>query len=280
MRRRYSRVLQLSPSALYYAALFLVPLALLTAYSFYTVEDFEPVARLTFANYHEALTSDVFRGFYLRTLRVAAIVAVVVALVSFPFAFVLHYIFPRRKHLLYFLVLVALFGGYIVRVYAWRNIMGRQGVFNQTLLEWGLIDEPVTLFLNSELAVIIAVVNYLIPFGVLPVYSAMQNVPGTQIEAALDLGASRWRAALTIVLPLTSRGVAAAFAVGFIATAAEWVTPQLLGGTGDQLIGNQIQFQFGGGLDWPLGAALAITLVVGVTVLLGGLYALVRRWLR
>lgn len=280
MRRSYSRALQLSPSALYYLALFAAPLLLLAAYSFFTVENFDPVAKLTFANYGEAITSEVFRGYYVRTLRVAAVVAVTVALISYPFAFVLHYIFPQRKHLLYFLVLVALFGGYIVRVYAWRNIMGREGVFNQTLMQWGLIDEPVTLFLNSELAVMVALVNYLIPFGILPIYSAMQNVPGTQIEAALDLGASRWRAALTVVLPLTSRGVAAAFAVGFIASAAEWVTPQLLGGTGDQLIGNQIQYQFGGGLNWPLGAALAITLVIGVSALLGLLYTITRRWLR
>nr|WP_246391329.1 ABC transporter permease [Nocardioides soli] len=253
---------------------------MLAVYSFYSVESFEPVPKLTLDNYVEAATSDVFRGFYLRTLRVALTVALIVTLISFPFAFVLNYVLPARKHVVYFMVLVSLFGGYIVRVYAWRNIMGREGVVNQTLLGLGVVDRPVTLFLNSELAVIVALVNYLIPFGILPIYAAMQNVPVGQVEAAQDLGGSRWLAARRVVLPLTSQGCVAAFAISFIATSAEWVTPQLLGGTGDQLIGNQIQHQFGGGLNWPLGAALALTMVVLVVALLGLAYAVIRRWLR
>lgn len=274
------KTLLMAPATLYYIALFLIPLLMLAVYSFYSVESFEPVPKLTLDNYVEAVTSDVYRGFYLRTLRVALIVAVIVTCISFPFAFVLNYLLPARKHVLYFMVLVSLFGGYIVRVYAWRNIMGREGVVNQTLLGLGVVDSPVTLFLNSELAVVVALVNYLIPFGILPIYAAMQNVPIGQIEAAQDLGGSRWLAARRVVLPLTSSGCVAAFAISFIATAAEWVTPQLLGGTGDQLIGNQIQHQFGGGLNWPLGAALALTMVVLVVALLGAAYLLIRRWLR
>lgn len=275
-----TRAMQLSPAAAYYIALFLIPLLLLAAYSFYSVESFEPVPNLTFHNYVEAATSDIYRGFYLRTLRIALIVAVLVTAISFPFAFVLNYLLPGRKHVLYFLVLVSLFGGYIVRVYAWRNIMGREGVINQTLVGTGVIDSPMTVFLNSEWAVVVALVNYLIPFGVLPIYAAMQNVPPTQVEAAQDLGGSRWLAATKVVLPLTSKGCVAAFAVSYVATSAEWVTPQLLGGTGDQLIGNQIQHQFGGGLNWPLGAALALTMVVLVVLLLSAAYLVIRRWLR
>lgn len=280
MRSRARALALLTPAAAYYTALFLLPLVLLAAYSFYTVENFEPVSNLTFDNYVQALTADVYRGFYLRTLRIAATVAILVTAISFPFAFVLTYLLPAKKHLLYFLVLVSLFGGYIVRVYAWRNIMGREGVINQTLMQLEIVDSPVTVFLNSEWAVIVALVNYLIPFGVLPIYAAMQNVSMSQIEAAQDLGASRWRAAFRVVLPLTSKGCVAAFAVAFIATSAEWVTPQLLGGTGDQLIGNQIQYQFGGGLNWPLGAALALTMVAIVVAILGVAYLGVRRWLR
>lgn len=270
----------LTPATFYYAALFALPLVLLTAYSFFTVENFAPQPGFTLENYFQALTSEVFRSFFLRTFRIALTVAVIVTLIAFPFVFVVVFVFRARREVLYFLVLVSLFGGYIVRVYAWRNILGRRGILNETLMSLGVISEPLTFLLNSEFAVILALVNYLLPFGILPIYSAMSHVSPSLVEASRDLGASRWRVAGRIVLPLTSRGVMAAFLVCFIGSAAEWVTPQLLGGTGDQMIGNQIQFQFGGGLNWPLGAALAITLVLLVSLIVGLIYFLLRRWLR
>lgn len=270
----------ITPGAFYYLALFAVPLVLLVTYSFFTVKNLSPYPAFSFDNYFQALTSEVFRGFYLRTFRIALTVAVIVTVISFPVVFLMMYVFRARREMLYFFVLVSLFGGYIVRVYAWRNILGREGILNDTLISIGVISEPLTFLLNSEFAVVLALVNYLLPFGVLPIYSAMQNVSPSLIEASRDLGSSRLRTALRVVLPLTSKGCVAAFLVCFIGTAAEWVTPQLLGGTRDQMIGNQIQFQFGGGLNWPLGAALAITLVLLVSAFLGLAYLAVRKWLR
>lgn len=270
----------ITPGTLYYLALFALPLVLLATYSFYSVKNLNPQPDFILDNYVKALTSEVFRGFYLRTFRVAFTVACIVLAIAFPFVFLVVFVFRQRKEWLYFFVLVSLFGGYIVRVYAWRNILGKQGILNESLISMGIISEPLTFLLNSEFAVVLALVNYLLPFGILPIYSAMQNVSPSLIEASRDLGASRWRAAVQVVLPLASRGCMAAFLVCFIGSAAEWVTPQLLGGTGDQLIGNQIQFQFGGGLNWPLGAALAITLVLLVSVIMGLCYLAVRRWLR
>jgi spermidine/putrescine transport system permease protein len=267
---------QLAPSAVYFLVFFAGPVSFLVAYSLFTTRNFDFVAELTLANYREAVTSEVFRAFFLRTFRLAAIISTIVVVVSFPFAYAITYVFPQRRQTLYFLVLVSLFGGYLVRIYAWRNILGRQGVLNQSLETAGLIDEPIRFFLNSEFAIVLASVNFLIPLGILPIFSAMQNVSPSLLEAAHDLGASRVRTALTVVLPMTMRGVRAAFGFAFIAAAAEWVTPQLLGGTGDQMIGNQIAFQFGGGLDWPLGAALAITLVVAVLLILSVLFGLLR----
>jgi spermidine/putrescine transport system permease protein len=254
-----------------------VPVGFLVAYSFYAVDSFDFVPEWNLDNYHEALTGEVYRSFYVRTLGVAAVTSLLVVLISFPFAFVISYVLPKRRQLLYFLVLVSLFGGYLVRIFAWRNILGREGFINESLERMGLIDQPLDVLLNSRQAVVLALVNFLIPLGVLPIFAAMQNVSASQIEAARDLGATRFQAAVKIVLPLTSRGVGAAFAFTFIAAACDWVTPQLLGGTGDQMIGNQIAYQFGGGLNWPLGAALAIVLVVSVGLLMG-LMQLVIRW--
>ena len=235
-KRRRDRLvawLQLLPGSTFFIAFFLVPLLGLLVMSFFRLVDFEPVADFTLSNYAEVLTSNVHARLALRTVQAATIVTAIVLLISFPFAYTLNFVFRKHRQLLFFLVLVSLFGGYIVRIYAWRSILGNQGVINQGLMALSIVDEPVRELLNSMYAVGASLVNFLIPLGVLPIYAAMQNVSPGIAEAARDLGASRMRAARQIVLPLSMRGVRAAAAFVFIATLGEWVTPRLLGGTKD-----------------------------------------------
>ena len=279
-RRRLIAWLQLLPGSVYFALLFLVPLAGLLAMSFFRLENFNPVVDFTMSNYIEVLTSSIHARLGLRTIQVAAIITVIVLVVSFPCAYVLNFVFRAKRQLLYFLILVSLFGGYIVRIYAWRSILGRQGVINQSLIGMGVIDEPVRYLLNSMFAVGTSLVNFLVPLGVLPIFAAMQNVSPHVIEAARDLGASRLRAARQIVLPLSMRGVRAATAFVFIATLGEWVTPRLLGGTKDLLIGNRIEFYFGQSLEWPQGAALAMTLMVAMGVFAFAIMSMMKRLTR
>ena len=279
-RDRLTAWLQLLPGSTFFIAFFLVPLLGLLAMSFFRLVDFEPVADFTLANYAEVLTSSVHARLALRTVQAATIVTAIVLLISFPFAYTLNFVFRKHRQLLFFLVLVSLFGGYIVRIYAWRSILGNQGVINQGLMALSIVDEPVRELLNSMYAVGASLVNFLIPLGVLPIYAAMQNVSPGIAEAARDLGASRLRAARQIVLPLSMRGVRAAAAFVFIATLGEWVTPRLLGGTKDLLIGNRIEYYFGASLEWPAGAALAITLIVGMGVAASAIMSLMKRLAR
>ncbi len=279
-RDRLAAWLQLLPGSTFFIAFFLVPLLGLLAMSFFRLVDFEPVADFTLANYAEVLTSNVHARLALRTIQAATIVTAIVLLISFPFAYTLNFVFRKHRQLLFFLVLVSLFGGYIVRIYAWRSILGNQGVINQGLMALSIVDEPVRELLNSMYAVGASLVNFLIPLGVLPIYAAMQNVSPGIAEAARDLGASRLRAARQIVLPLSMRGVRAAAAFVFIATLGEWVTPRLLGGTKDLLIGNRIEYYFGASLEWPAGAALAITLIVGMGVAAYAIMSLMKRLAR
>ncbi len=279
-RDRLAAWLQLLPGSTFFIAFFLVPLLGLLAMSFFRLVDFEPVADFTLANYAEVLTSNVHARLALRTVQAATIVTAIVLLISFPFAYTLNFVFRKHRQLLFFLVLVSLFGGYIVRIYAWRSILGNQGVINQGLMALSIVDEPVRELLNSMYAVGASLVNFLIPLGVLPIYAAMQNVSPGIAEAARDLGASRMRAARQIVLPLSMRGVRAAAAFVFIATLGEWVTPRLLGGTKDLLIGNRIEYYFGASLEWPAGAALAITLIVGMGVAAYAIMSLMKRLAR
>jgi len=268
-RIRTSTALLLAPATIYFVLFFVVPLGVLVLFSFYTYKNFDWTSRLTLSNYSQALTNPAFRAFYWRTLWVALLVSAIVVTISYLFSYIITYLLPGLRRALYFLVLVSLFGGYLVRIYAWRTMLGTFGIVNKTLLAFGLVSHPVTSLLNSDTAIVIAMVNFLIPLGVLPIYAAMQNISPHLFEAAVDLGASRLRTARTIVLPLSARGVKAAFAFCFIGTMAEWVTPQLVGGPLNQFVGNAIQYEFGTTLDWPLGAALALTLIASVIVVLG-----------
>lgn len=277
---RIVAALQLAPASVYYSALFGAPLIVLVAYSFYTTENFDFIPQFTVDNYVTAWTSDVYRIYFVRTLRISAITALVIVVVGFFYSFVITYTLRAHRAMLYFLVLVSMFGGYLVRIYAWRSIFGTEGIANSALMSTGLITEPLDLLRNGEFAIVIAMINFYLPLGILPIYAAMQNVGPGQIEAAQDLGSSRMGAAGKVVLPLALRGVTVAFVFTFIATAAEWLTPQLLGGTEDQMIGNRIAYQFGAGFDWPLGAALAVTLVIVLAALLGALFTIIRRWIR
>jgi spermidine/putrescine transport system permease protein len=270
-----------TPAALYFILFFVVPLGILFLYSFYTYNNnYGWTSKLTLANYGQVLTSPIFRAFYLRTLWIALLVSTIVVVVSYFMAYVLTFVLVRARRVIFFLILVSLFGGYLVRIYAWRTVLGRDGLVNRVLIDLAIVNRPVTALLNSDIAIVIAMVNFLIPLGVLPIYSAMQNISPHLFEAAIDLGASRVRTARTIVLPLSARGLAAAFGFSFIATMAEWVTPQLLGGPLNQFVGNAIQYQFDYTLNWPLGAALALTLIATVVVFLGILFVLFRFALR
>jgi spermidine/putrescine transport system permease protein len=269
---------QLAPAASFFALFFIAPLVILIVYSFYTYTDYDFTSTFTLQNYSEAITSSVFRTYLIRTLEVAGMVASVVTLVSFPLCYIMIFVFRRQTQILYFLVLVSLFGGYLVRIYAWRTLLGGNGLINDTLVALGVITHPSRIFLNNQFAVVVTMVNFYLPLGVLPIFVAMQNVSPGVLDAGRDLGSSTLHVVRRVMLPLTSRGVLAAFSFVFIATAAEWVTPLLVGGTNNQLLGNQIEYQFDNAINWPLGAALAICLII-VLLLFVGLVLLLLRWL-
>ena len=280
-RRRTAHAwLQMAPAAAYFGALFIAPLAILAAYSFFRFEDYRFIPAFSLENYREVLTSGLYTPYLVRTILLSLAIAVVVLLLAYPFAYALTFVFPRRRQLLYFLVLVSLFGGYLVRIYAWRTMLGREGLVNDALMTAGLTSHPLGFFLNSEIAIVITLVNFYLPLGILPIYAAMQNVPARLMDAAHDLGSGRWHAARRVLLPMTMQGITAAFAFVFIASAAEWVTPLLVGGPDDQFFGNQIVREFGTELNWPLGAAMAVTLILSSLAVVAVVLGVVRRLTR
>lgn len=262
-------VAQLGPPALFYLLFFVGPLAVLLAYSVYSVDrvNLQIDPGFTLENYKAALDGSLYRELIVGTVLTGLAVAVVTVLAAYVFAYLAVFTFPIRRELLLFAVLASIFGGYLVRIYAWRTILGDEGLVNSALVSLGLIDEPLEFLLFSRFAVVVTLANFLLPFAILPLYGAMQNVPRDAMEAARDLGGGPLAVFRTVLLPTTTTGVRVAFAFAFVLAAGDYVTPALVGGTDGQMIGNIIADQFGTAFNWPLGAALAFaTLAAALAV--------------
>lgn len=274
---------QLGPTAAFYGVCFGIPLAILFVLSFWTQRGFQQVPDLTLANYLEGLTNRLYLQVFLRTVGIGLASAAIVVPVAYALAYLMRFTFERRAQLLLSLVLISLFSGYLVRIYAWRTILGTEGLLNTVLLQAGIIAEPITALIFSPWAVMITLVGLLLPLALLPIWSSMANVTQDHLEAARDLGSSGLRLHRTVVLPMALPGVSSAFAIAFVLGAGDFVVPAMVGGTsGGTMVGNIIADQFrGSGADWPLGAALAfliMALLVIVYLAITRLLRWVTRW--
>lgn len=282
-RRPWAALWQLSPATGFYTVFFVVPLLLLFVLSFWRVEGFERIPDITFTNYTESVSSKLYLSVFVRTILVGLVTAGIVVPIAYVLAYLMRFVFPTRGQLLLDLVLISLFSGYLVRIYAWRTILGREGLLNAALLQLGLIQQPATFLIFSTWAVIITLVGLLIPLALLPIYSSMSNVSRAHLEVARDLGSKGFRLHRTILVPMVLPGVSTAFAMAFILAAGDFVVPAMVGGTqGGVMVGNLIADQFkGSGSNWPLGAALAfltMALVVAVYLVTTRVIWMVTRW--
>ena len=154
-----------------------------------------------------------------------------------------------------------------MKVYAWKTILGNEGVLNTALMAMGIISTPISALLYSPGAVVVTLVHFALPFAVLPIYAAMRGIRNIEIEVARDLGASQATAFSTIIVPRCRAGIVTAFSFSFLITAGDYVTPTLVGGK-QTMIGNLIAPQFGTMFNWPLGSAMSfIMLAISVLVI-------------
>lgn len=260
------RNLLLVPAIAVLGGLFLVPLVWFLVVSFYRVSLFQLVHEPNLANYAR-IWSD-YLGPIGYTAGISALIAVVTTLLAFVVA---HLIWSRGDRWGNFLLgatLLTLFGGYLVKIYAWRTLLGREGIVNNTLVGLHLTDNPIDALLYSPLAVVLVLVSYLLPFAILPVYGALRPIDPTSLEAARDLGASPWGVLRDAVLPRIVPALLTAFALSFLVSAGDYVTPRMVGGTRTQMMGNFIESQFGLRMNMPLGAAMTFsTLLTSIAVI-------------
>jgi len=266
--------LVISPPFLYAILLLVGPILVIVVNSFWSQDYLTVDHSFTLKNYVIALTEPIYRDLLFRSLRVSLLVSIVTVLMAYPVAYFISQYGGRHKNMWLFIITVPFWSGYLLRILSWKVILGYQGVLNSGLLKLGIISEPLTSLLYNTNAVIITLAHSWAAFAILPIYVSLQKVDPTLIEAAADLGDGPIRRFLRVMLPLTMPGVTAALLIVMIPTVGDYVTPKLVGGKDGVMIANAIQIQFGRASNWPLGAALAVTTMLVVTALAGGLMVL------
>ena len=257
----------LSPTLLVMGFSMCIPLGVMVAMSFWTAHGFEFDTSFTLANYTESVENPVYRALLLRSLAISATCTFVTVLLSYPMAYYVAFHVHKNKMVWIILMTLPFFTSFLLRIFAWKIILGYNGVINSGLKGLGLIEEPLAFLLYSPTAIVITLTHAWAAFAILPIYVSLEKIDQSLLEAATDLGDGPVKRFLGITLPLSMPGVIAATLMIFIPTVGDFVTPILVGGPDGLMIGNIIQAQFGLVNNWPMGAALAIDMMMVVTVI-------------
>ena len=267
------------PALLTMLVLFATPLVVFAVYSVLTGALFTVSGPLTIDNYREALSSDLNRVLAKNSAVVGLLSAAITVAIGLPIAYWLRYAAGRWRTFVLFLITATLFASYLVRIYAWRSILGESGLLNSGLRRIGLIDHPLGFLLYNKFSVTVALVHIFLPYVVLVLYAGLAPLTPSLLESAQDLGANaplRWR---RVILPLVAAPAATAFLFVFVLSAGDYVTPQLIGGTNGVLLGVEVQAEFKAVGNFPLGAATSL-LMLAAFVLCYGLTVLALRLTR
>lgn len=278
MYSRTYKALVSVPPLLWVGLFLLLPYALMFAHSFWAVQDQVVVHHWNVDNYRTLFARPVYIEVLLRTMRIAASVTVCSLLLGYPLAYYLSFHASARKELLYQLVIVPLWVSYLVRGYAWKTILGSEGVLNGFLQYVHLTHEPVAFLLYSPFAVVLVLTHIYTPFVFLPIYAALEHIPRPLIEASHDLGAGSAQTFLRVILPLSFPGLLAGATFAFVLSLGDFLAPLLVGGASGTMIANVVQSLFGAAYDWPLGAAVSVCILTLIISLLFLTERLEKRW--
>jgi spermidine/putrescine transport system permease protein len=275
MEGRWRQAVLLLPANLMVVGLFAVPLLLLFVISFWSIKGFSLRPDFTFASYMKLVVD--YSGVLAFTVGLAFLVAALCLLVGFAFAYAARFHAGRFADALVLAALITLFGGYLVKVYAWKSILGADGTINTALISSGLIQRPLTWLIYNPGAVVVTLLHFQLPFAFLPIYAALRNVRTETIEAARDLGASPNQILFRVIIPQCRAGLGSAFAFAFLISAGDYVTPQFLGGPSSTMLGQFIAIEFSTRFNWPGGAAMSFGLLAVCLMILAGLWLVLFR---
>ena len=276
--RSYKTAVTLPPLAWVFMFL-LIPYLLMFCYSFWSVSPTQSIVHSgNLENYKELLHKSLYWETLLRSIGIAARVTLLSLLLGYPLAYFLSFYAGRRKDLLYQMVIIPLWVSYLVRAYAWKTILGSDGVLNTLLQYVHLTKHPLDFLLYSPFAVVLTLTHIYTPFTILPIYASLEHVPRNLVEASHDLGATPFQTFRKVIFPLSVPGVVAGATFAFVLSLGDFLAPLLLGGPSGIMISNIVVSLFGAAYNWPLGAAISLGMLVIVVSLLFMSEHLEKRW--
>jgi putative spermidine/putrescine transport system permease protein len=220
-------------------------------------------------NYRELFATSTYTRVFLNTFLVAGLTTAVALAIGYPVAWLLAMLQPRKAALIFGIILLSMWTNLLARTYAWMVLLQRTGAINKTLMQWGVISEPLPL-VNNLTGIIIGMVYIMLPFIILPLHASMRGIEPAVLQAAALCGAGRWQCFYRVLMPLSARGAAAGALMVFVMSLGYFVTPALLGGANNMMLAGMIAQLIQSLLNWGLGGAAAFVLLV-VTL---GIYAL------
>ena len=269
-RNRISSYFLISGPLLWVLAFLFVPYMIMFSYSFFILKYPTFVPAFQFGNYIQIFVDEQYYQVLFRTAKIAILVASSAVLLAFPLAYFL--VFKIRSNrvrmILYMAVVIPLWVSYLLRAYTWKTILGSEGVLNSFLVWLGIVDQPTDIFLYNQFSMVLTLTYIFIPFMVMPIYSALEKIPLNLIEASKDMGVGPMRTFFSITLPLSMPGIIAGATFTFCLTFGDFIAPFLVGGPSGQMVANVITSQFGTSMNWPLGAALSIIMLVVVLTII------------
>jgi len=260
----------LSPSLLLLIFVFAFPIFFLVAYSFWTQDYVYVDTTLTLENYKIVVNKASYHALIKRSLIISSLTTLVTVLLAYPMAYFVAFVVKELT--------IPFWTSYLLRVFAWKLILGYNGVINGSLSNLGLIDNPLSFLLYNPFAVFVTLAHAWSAFAILPIYVSLEKIDRSLLEAAADLGDSAFRRFWRITFPLSFPGVLAASMIIFIPTTGDFITPKLVGGSEGIMVANLIQVMFGKANNWPLGSSLAIITMTIVTLSVI-CFVVISRWL-
>jgi spermidine/putrescine transport system permease protein len=268
MENRQRVAVLLAPPGLYLLFLFLLPLGIMAVFSFRAGTIGAASQVYTLENYQEFIQNTSYHRLLWRSGMIALTISCFSVIMAYPLAYYLVFRAGAKRVTLLTLLIIPTWTSYLLRIFAWKLILGSSGLLNTFLLWTGIIEEASPILLYSRGAVVVTLIYVWVPFVALPIFAGLERIDRNLLEAAADLGCKPWEAFLRVTLPLSLPGVVAGFFFALIPTLGEFVTPLLVGGGQGAMYGNLIQDQFVRALNWPMGSVMSLAMLVVVLALI------------
>ena len=256
------------PIFIWLLAVVITPVILMFIMGFRLKEGYDVTNTLTLANYIQFAKNPLYWKILLKTFRMALTVSICAILLSYPLAYFVSRKLKKYREILFMLIIIPLWVSYLVRIIAWRTILGNRGLINTLLMAIGVTQEPLKFFLYNEVAVVITLTYIAVPFVFIPLYTVLEKIPKNLIDASNDLGANEFRTFLHVILPISSPGLLTGFMLSFLIALGDYIIPQQLGGSRGFMFGNIIWSQFGFASNWPMGAVMGLVLFFIAAIIL------------